>query len=85
MAALAARLGASGVRLCDVELIEQIAALECLKNAAASLQARAAVELRRLRESEAAAAGQMCAGLGRRWQQRWPSPDTSRRIRGRSC
>ena len=64
LAALAARLGASGVRLCDVELIEQIAALECLKNAAASLQARAAVELRRLRESEAAAAGRNVRRVG---------------------
>ena len=57
VAALAARLGVADVLLPDADLIDLIAALERLKNAAAALQARAAVRLRSVREAEAAAAG----------------------------
>lgn len=57
VAALAARLGVADVSLPDADLIDLIAALERLKNAAAALQARATVRLRSVREAEASAAG----------------------------
>ena len=57
VAAVAARMGVADVELPDSDLIDLIAGLERLKNAAAALQARAAVQLRSVREAEAAAAG----------------------------
>lgn len=57
LAEVASGLGVLGDAASDVELVERIAILERLKNAAAAAQARTATVLRELRDEEQRAAG----------------------------
>jgi len=64
-ATLVARLVEFDLSRSSSELVELIAGLERLKNAAAALQARASIQLRRLREGEAAEEGRTVRTVAR--------------------